>query len=369
MKIGILTTHRANNFGAMLQAYSLVMACRELGADTEIIDWRNPFFEKVYHKAWRMHRNPVPAIKHLIWFLKDERISREMFKEFRKQIPMSRTIQDKKVLSNIETEYDVFIVGSDQVWNPTISAINPKRFDRTYLLDFVETKKKYAYAASIGDQMSINGSLLSEYINSWNKFNGITMREKTGSTFVEDKIGKKVETVVDPVLLHNVEYWRNVETKGRFSKKNIALIYNLRRSIELMNVAKKVAEEQKLEIINLLIPAQTYLGPDKTESAGPAEMLEYIDSAECIFTGSFHAAAFSIIYGKKLYAQLIKNGENSNARMENLFSLCDLNGVNVYEDSSSFIKFYDCSLKNTLKLKNEIDKSRNILEEMIIGKY
>ena len=81
-KVAILTTHRANNFGAMLQAYSLVMACRELGADAEILDWRCPFFEWLYHRAWRIYRNPIPAIKHLLWYLGAERESRKLFDRF-----------------------------------------------------------------------------------------------------------------------------------------------------------------------------------------------------------------------------------------------------------------------------------------------
>ena len=118
-KIAILTTHRANNFGAMLQAYSLVTACRELGADVEILDWRSPFFEWLYHKAWRMRRNPVAALKHLLWYVRDERESRVMFERFRELLPMSQPITDRVTLAKAESNYDAFIVGSDQIWNLT----------------------------------------------------------------------------------------------------------------------------------------------------------------------------------------------------------------------------------------------------------
>lgn len=368
-KVAILTTHRANNFGAMLQAYSLVMACRDLGAEAEILDWRNPFFEKVYHKAWRMHRNPLPAIKHLLWFLKDERISRKMFAEFRNRIPKSEAINDRTSLIDVASSYDTFIVGSDQVWNPTILATNPKHFDRTYLLDFVKDKKKYAYAASLGDRVSFTDGMLQEYVNAWQSFDGITMREKDGSDFVARFIGRSVETVVDPVLLHDIEYWRSVATKGCVHKKKFALIYNLRRSRQLSDVAQDVARSGGLEVVNLLVPAQGVLKSDNTENAGPAEMLEYIDSADCVFTGSFHAAAFSIIYGKKLYVQFIKKGGNSNTRMENLFSMCGLDGVDFFNDSNTVVRFYDCSSKNSAKMSAAIDTSKAILSQMVSGGF
>lgn len=369
MKVAILTTHRANNFGAMLQAYSLVTACRELGADAEILDWRNPFFERVYHKAWRMYRNPLPAIKHLLWYLRDERISRKMFAEFRDRIPKSEAIYDRTSLTDVASGYDAFIVGSDQVWNPAISAISPIHFDRAYLLEFAKNKKKYAYAASLGDQVPFDDVLLQEYIKAWQSFDGITMREKDGSDFVARFIGRRVETVVDPVLLHDVEFWRNVATKGCVHKRKFALIYNLRRSCLLSDVAQDVARSGGGDVVNLLVPAQGVPKSDNTENAGPAEMLEYIDSADCVFTGSFHAAAFSIIYGKKLYVQFIKNGTNSNTRMENLFSMCGLNGVDVVEDSSTCIRFCDCSTIDKEKMASAIGRAKSILRKMISGEY
>ena len=369
MKVAILTTHRANNFGAMLQAYSLVTACRELGADAEILDWRNPFFERVYHKAWRMYRNPLPAIKHLLWYLRDERISRKMFAEFRDRIPKSEAIYDRTSLTDVASGYDAFIVGSDQVWNPAILSTSPRHFDRTYLLGFVKNKKKYAYAASLGDRISFDDVLIREYAKAWQSFDGITMREKCGSDFVSRYIGKSVETVVDPVLLHDVEYWRSVAAKGCVRKRKFALIYNLRQSRQLFDVAQDVAQSRELEVINLLVPAQGIPKTDNTENAGPAEMLGYIDSADCVFTGSFHAAAFSIIYGKKLYVQFTNKGDTSNARMENLLSLCGLNGVNVFEDSSTYIRFYDCSTKDTDKMASAIGSAKAILRQMVSGEY
>lgn len=316
-----------------------------------------------------MHRNPFPAIKHLLWFLKDERISRNRFEEFRNRIPKSRMICERASLPGIESEYDVFIVGSDQVWNPRILAINPKQFDRTYLLDFVKCKTKYAYAASMGDNVSLNETFQSEYVEAWKSFAGITMREKEGADFVGALIGKAVETVVDPVLLHDIEYWRKVATRGHCGEKKFALIYNLRQSRQLMVVAHKVAETQKLETVNLLIPGLVTDRKNMMTSAGPAEMLEYIDSAEYIFTGSFHAVAFSIIYGKKLFVQLVKGGVKSNSRIENLLSLCNLTGNIVFEDSSTIIKFYDCSLKDPAKLEAATNKANSVLAQMVSCRY
>ena len=370
MKIAILTFHRANNFGAMLQAYSLVMACRELGGDAEILDWRNPFFEKVYHKAWRMHRNPIPAIRHLIWYLKDEVRTRKMFAFFRKEIPMSRAIFDRKTLADVESEYDIFIAGSDQIWNPRVMSVNLRHFDKTYFLDFVgsEGKKKYTYAASLGDNLAFNESVQWAFKKEWKTFDKITMRELDGAEYVSKIIGKSVNTVVDPVFLHNEDYWRrvgariDVEPKGDF-----VFLYNLRRSEQLSQVAYSYARKNNFEVVDLLIPAQCAKSVYPKTDAGPFEFLRYLDKSECVFTGSFHAAAFAIIFGKKLYVQHTKNGRGTNSRMDTLFSVCGLSSTKVFEDSNSAIKFYDCSLKDSSKIASAISKARFVLQQMICG--
>ena len=372
MKIAILTFHRANNFGAMLQAYSLVMKCRELGADAEVLDWRNPFFEKIYHKAWRMHRNPIPAIKHLVWYLKDEVRARGMFARFRDEIPKGKAIFDRKNLEDELSNYDVFIVGSDQVWNPGVMSLNPSRFDKTFFLDFVKDfdSKKYAYAASFGDNSNFDDFLEQQFKKEWTTFHKITMREVGGAEYVSKCIGKPVDTVVDPVFLHNEDYWRRignsaeVEITGKFG-----LLYNLRRSTLLSQIAHDIAVEKELVVKDLLIPGQCAKSTCSKIDAGPFEFLQYIDKAEYVFTGSFHAAAFSIIYGKKLYVQLRKNGAEANSRMQNLFSLCDLVGTKVSEDSNTVIMFYDCSVKNSSKLEQSINNATSILKKMTLGEF
>ena len=89
-RVAVLTTHRANNFGAVLQAFALVMAIKELGAEGVILDWRCPHYEWLYHKAWRIYRNPLPALKRLRHFLFTENHARKLFAEFRAQMPLSK---------------------------------------------------------------------------------------------------------------------------------------------------------------------------------------------------------------------------------------------------------------------------------------
>ena len=363
-KIAIVTTHRANNFGAMLQAYSLVMACRELGADAEILDWRSPFFEWLYHKAWRMHRNPIPALKHLLWYMRDEKESREMFNRFRDLLPMSRKISSKKELLKVESSYDAFIAGSDQIWNPGNSAMKPMDCDRTYLLDFVQSKPKYAYAASIGKKKVEPLALQQEFVRLWKSFDTITMREFTGADYVGHCIGHKVDTVVDPVLLHDSDFWRGVAVPIKRDSKYV-LLYNIKGSAALQAMAYKFAHDRGMSVVDLFIPAQMSSRRERMVSAGPAEFLSYIDGSDSVFTGSFHASAFSVIYGKKLYVQCPKGIENTNSRIDTLLSWTQMQTTVEQETEGERILRCDCSQKDLESLNNEVMRSRDVLAEMV----
>ena len=367
-KVAILTTHRANNFGAMLQAYSLVTACCELGAEAEIIDWRHHFFEWQYHTALRMHKNPITVIKHLWWYVTKETKARRKFEDFRSLLPMSSVIKSRRELEKTEQKYDIFIVGSDQIWNPINTALRPQNFDRAYLLDFVANKKKYAYAASIGKQVISPPELLSEFVNAWKTFNGITMREFSGSSYVEMQIGRKIETVVDPVLLHDKDFWCNI-AKVNSSESDIILVYNLRRFQQLYKIAEELSIKERLKIVNLLIPSMTEKCENNTICAGPIDFLRYINRSKYIVTDSFHASAFASIFGKKIFVQYNNKEGNANSRMDTLFTWTGVRGNVVVHSNDEHVVFFDCALKNQTKLNKTITYSRQCLAAMLNGCY
>lgn len=363
-KIAILTTHRANNFGAVLQAYSLVMALREAGASAVVLDWRCRFFEWAYHSAWRMYRNPLPAIKHFIWYVTEERSIRHAFDKFRTRIPMSRPILTRRELLRVEEEYDTFVVGSDQVWNPINSAINPSNFDRANLLSFVSNKRKCAYAASIGVSEIKPDSLLPEFIAAWKTFDIITMREEEGSRYVGKHIGRNVDTVLDPVLLHKCDFWRREEAKISYDSGSFIFVYNVKNSEFLRSEAEKRAKRLGLKIVDIIIPS---LVPNKRYCqvcAGPAEFLAYIDKAESVFTNSFHASAFATIFEKKLFLNKKLSGFNPNSRFETLQNLCGLQIVaEKFTATESFVEI-DCRATDDILLNRAIGFSRNYLKEI-----
>lgn len=369
MKVAIVTTHSANNFGAVLQAYSLVMECRELGADAEILDWRCPQYERQYRTAWKMHRNPIPALKYLWWYMTRERRARQHFDDFRKRLPLSRKIVRRSDLLAVAQEYDSFIVGSDQVWNPGNSADDPLKFDRTYLLDFVKDKPKNAYAASIGTRGVEPETLIPEFKTAWMSYAYITMREHAGAQFVSGILKRPIETVLDPVLLHDVEFWRTVANNAVRPKEKYVVVYNVHKwrkgSRWLVDMAHDYATKYHCRIVDLLVPSAREKWSCDSVSVGPAEFLAFIDGAEAVFTNSFHASAFSVIFRKKLYLNRVGDSAYPNSRFNSLMQFAGLCELDRWEKNGDVISMVDCAQAKGDRLVFEIVRSKGFLRQML----
>jgi len=365
-KVAVLTTHRANNFGAVLQAFALVMAIKELGADGVVLDWRCPHYEWLYHKAWRIYRNPLPALQHLYHFIFRENYARKLFSEFRDQIPMSNPIYRRNDLYKQEEFFDSFIVGSDQIWNPLNSAVSPQQFDRTYLLAFVkDTSKKNAYAASIGVNEIEPKSLVSEFVDAWKSFNMITMREYAGAKYVENMINQPIQTVLDPVLLHEKDFWLKFARQSPKVHKPYVFVYNVRRSLFLYDQANQYAKKQKVELVDILVPGLDSVTSHGKVTMGPCEFLNAINEAEAVFTNSFHASAFSVLFGKMLYLHRRNAKNNPNTRIDTLIQNAAVAPQRHASEGDDEIFLLDCSTADRDRLNSIRDQSLGLLEKMI----
>lgn len=363
VRIGIITTHRANNFGAVLQAYSLVMACRELGADAEIIDWRTPMYEWQYHSAVRLTRNPFAVLRHFLWYMRSESRARSMFAEFRKRLPLSKPIKRMADLIQYSEHYDKFIVGSDQVWNPKNSGLSAEQFDRAYLLNFAGGRMRYAYAASIGVDEIDPPKVRDEFVSAWKKFELITMREHAGAEYVSRWLGEKIDSVIDPVLLHDAQWWMGHVTIAPPAQKFV-FEYNVRMVPELDDYAEAKANELDALLLRPLIPSYSHVSQTGCRAMGPEEFVSSIALAEAVVTSSFHAAAFSVIFGKPLYLILRTNSGDPNSRFSALFRFAGLKPKSVVVGGKYTIFFIDCGQTKYQDLVKERHRSIGLLKRM-----
>lgn len=357
MKIGVITIEKVNNYGAELQATATIKVLQGMGYETEIIDYcyyKNwnfkdtrisaPFVSMsvkgrlMYWVKYRLVNRIVAKILPLLYPTVKRRIRR--FEDFHKiNTRMSKRYLSMPELYQTKMDYDVYVVGSDQVWNPSASSsIEP------YFLTFAPKEaKKISYASSFGVS-NIPASLYEKYKKLLSNIDSLSVREQTGVCLVKALTGRDATCVLDPTLLLNKEQWGNIMLAYPHMPSRYILVYQLLPSDMLPSLAKKISEEMNCPVYYLAKRAYAVNAPKGMrviKDAGPAEFLWLIKNASCVVTNSFHGTAFSVNFCIPFYA-VLNSKRGSNVRITSLLKSVNLMGRIVYEgDKLPFFSFYD----------------------------
>lgn len=356
MKVGIITFHRAINYGAVLQAYALKKKIDELGNVTKVINYIN-LKEKEAGKV--IKTNSLKSFVGSLLKLKFFRQKNKKFIMFRnKYLNLTPEIKNKDMLKKMDREFDVFFTGSDQVWNYNITD-----GDMAYLLDFASNNKKNSYAASFG-VTDIDEKYKKIYKRLLEDFSNISVREEIGKTIVNKLCNKNAYTVLDPTLLLDSIEWKKIAKSSKENK--YILIYLLTYSERIYKLAERLSNDFGLKIIVIAVDIKTFKFSRKYKyylSAGPEEFLGLFMNAEYIITNSFHGTVFSLIFNKKLIVDYL-NDKGKNIRLENILQLFKLEDRVLREDNYlSLCKDIDYEMVNKA-LSIEREKSIKYLKNV-----
>lgn len=321
MKTGILTFHRALNYGALLQAFALRYAIDKIGGHAEIVDYRNELMENIYrYPSFFECRNLKEKIKYIVYG-KHEKKRRANFEEYRKKyLNLSDSVYTKENISSADKVYERFITGSDQVWN-----YDAHGFDKNFFLDFVKEKeKKYSYAASFGIS-SLPKGYIDDYRCLLENFSICSVREKQGLNIIEG-LGIDIGRIdIDPTMLLTKEEWISAFDIKKTDKKYI-FVYAFELSDGFKNFVEELSNKTGYTV---LCPSNTLRKFYKCrceflKEAGPAEFITALANAEYVVTNSFHGTALSINLNKNFYVDFLKKGAKVNSRIENILDLFSL---------------------------------------------
>lgn len=331
MKIGLLTIHRVTNYGAILQAFA---SKKILGAygDVSIIDYNKKHLShntdlirfKFSVHGIKMFIHDLLNIKHRIKLLKK-------FKNFNAQyMNLTKEMSENALIKGLENDFDVYVCGSDQIWNPRVVSAN-NTIDPIFFLSFTN-KKKVSFASSIGHhnfsekEKPIVKSLLTS-------FHSVSTREKDGQKKLEEIIPEKpIHHVQDPSLLLSKEQWiSKFNLSDNHKKEKYILVYSVPRT-QLIKKAisffsKKL--EMKVYAIDRMFFPITKIDYH-IRSAGPKEFLELFANASFVITDSFHGTCFSLNFEKPFAC--ISALERSNRQVSLLASL-DIEERLMYKES------------------------------------
>lgn len=351
-KVGIITINDDDNYGNRLQNYAIQKVLKQ--NNIEAITIKN--YPTINTKNKYILRVGKFYIKRFIKKFKKIKITERVkcFNEFNKNIKFANKILNP--YSKIAKDYDFFLVGSDQVWNPNLGGLS-----EVSLLNFAKNEQKVAFSASFGiDKLEdrYQEKTRSELL----KFKAISVRENVGKEIIDKLTARKdVEVLVDPTMLLTSNDWDKVSKKPKMLKnKKYILNYFLgelseKRKCEI----DKIAKENDCEVINLLNKDEEFY------QTGPSEFLYLEKNAFLVCTDSFHSCVFALLYNKPFV--IFKRdgiGANMNSRIETLIKKFNLKNREFKEKITKENLEHDYTEAYKI-LEKEREKSINFLKEAL----
>lgn len=350
--VGIITK-MSKNFGAVLQAFALKTAVEKLGCEARIINYNGAIGNETYQVLKKI--DSIQDIKTNILSIKHyNEIKRGSFK-FQSFRDRYFSLTDPYIclddFRKNPPRFDTYIVGSDQVWNPSIL------FSPVYFLDFGEKNaKKISYAASFG-----NNYLDSNYFNPIStlllNLDDISIREKSGIPILHE-LGYNGKVVLDPTLLLNVQEWRTIEIEySRLVGHKYILCYFLHVNQEIIHTVEYIKKETGLDVVNIATNVRLpRFGDTILWDVGPEEFVWLIDNAEIVLTSSFHGTVFSFLFQKKFVSFRI------NCKDSRLYDL--LNDLAILDRLVDY-PYTDIRINNNPCFINAIDNHNKRKEESL----
>lgn len=328
-KIGIITHfYKSQNYGGVLQAYALCRFLRARGYEAEQIQFNKEQGQSLKRRFGKLYRSLLTIPKRVQYGKIYEELAdrKNKFAAFReKKVPHSEKVFSQKSLRQLAAEYELFITGSDQVWHPNAVC-------DAYLLDFgVADVKKMSYAASIAKN-SLSEEEKERYKKALRDYRAISVREKEAVALLQSIAPCDIQWVVDPVFLLRKEEWKALtQNEGAMEQGDpYVLCYFLGTNQGMRDLARKYADKKKLKLRSIshlngeICESDIGFGDMGMIDASPTDFLRLIQNAEIVFTDSFHAMAFSLLFEKQFFVFERDGQDSMGSRIESLAELFEV---------------------------------------------
>lgn len=379
-KVAIITLFENNyNYGAVLQAYALRKMIVDSGYSCDVVRYKqsvpprstNNMYEIIQKKLFKENLYTLiqKTYKLLIYkkkfkiFIKNLNKRKHLFHLFYEKNLTLSPLFDSSSIVDANKIYDIFVCGSDQIWNPGW-------YDKTFFLDFAEWNKgKIAYAPSIAvsaldkEQKDFMKPLIEN-------LDFLSVREQNGVEMISEITNIEVKLVLDPTLLLEKSDWEDLMDTRSLIQGSYIFCYVLGNDKKQMDDIKKWAKRKNVKVVMIpsLVPDSINI-PSTFETIydiGPKEFLNLVKNADGILTDSFHGTIFSMIFEKKFFVikRGAKKGQKSmHSRLESLLDLANCSDLIV--DSSQLLEEIDFKFKEIYKLN--IERLRNDSRDFLIN--
>lgn len=300
--VALITLHRSANYGSVLQALATQVVLERMGYDVAVVDYYAPrnsvpeMLRGLRHKKPLFEKNPLALLAARAILLPSYLKRRRTFDRFiTLNLRLSgRTYRSNEELAQDPPKADLYVTGSDQVWN---SEWNGGIDEALFLAFTQEGAPRISFSASFGKAGLDDGEagrtreLLARY-------GGITVREDTGVEIVRG-LGLDATQVLDPTLLMTPEDWRPW-VSGRRPRGEYILMYNINHNAPLDRFVQRLARKTGLPVYYISYQLHDCFKRGRMRCCVPVEdFLSLIAGARYVVCDSFHCAAFSVNFNRE----------------------------------------------------------------------
>lgn len=359
--VGIITIQKApENYGAALQAYALWKFLQSKGYDCKLIDLLRPWHPK--YKYCKKDSKKNTTIKaRILRVLRGNKAGKKMlssnrckeFDLFHSKCNYTRQYDSVDSLYANPPVFDIYISGSDQIWNPNMNLVN-----EPYFLSFApQGAKKISYASSFAIQ-ELPSEVIPDYTKWLSGYDYISVREEDGLEIIRTILPhKEAQVVLDPTFLLQSTDWSGISKNTDKGVQDYMFVYLLHDNCEINKYIHDIAEKYSLQVKMAI--SKTYAEvPNQFESLmdiGPEEWLGYIKNAKNVITDSFHCTVFSLIFKKPFLT--ISTNDSVSSRMRNMLDKFGLSN-NLVSVSSLHTRQFEFPLTDYSVVTPIIEKER-----------
>lgn len=373
IKTSATVTWFTENYGSIFQAYALQQAQQKMGVYNDIINYQPNVKEKLKFFLTSSARSVTLKSKTDARKIQKEFMSKEDITEknrrfdafYSSYLNLTDPVYSQDAMGGISDDYDCYICGSDQIWNPAY-------FKKCQFLDFAsDDKRMIAYAPSVGTtQLSDAEKRKMEPL--LKRFDYISVREKQSVELIRPMVNIPIQVVCDPVFLLTADDWNQLIPKVQPYEKYI-FCYFLGQNDEYIQIAKWLSEKTGLILKSVPNNYWAYgIDAEIIKTAGPIEWLDLIRNASCVITDSFHATALSIIFNNNFYTlRRFKDGDKAsqNSRIYHILGVAGLDDRVISMECREKVapqiddvKWHEVNEKMAAYREQSLDWLRNAIE-------
>lgn len=310
MRVACMTYVNNYNYGTYLQSYALQKVVSDMDCVNEysIINYTGGT-NKLLYKPLKFEPNKGIAYNTAKIFISPYSLYRaHMFRQFsQRYLSYTREYKEKEDLFGLNSKYDLFICGSDAIWQN-----HKENNDDAYFLSFVD-RRKIAYAPSAAKMQSETADI-DKYRRYIPEFDAVSVRDASTFSFAQPHTLKNVEIVLDPTLLLSREQWEKISIKPRIKSPYI-LVYNLSDvagNKVVHHFIDTLKKQTGYKVIKISTGPKVLFKDRAYRIPSPQEWLGLMENAAFVVTSSFHGTIFAMLFHKTFYTFAIGGSMSGN---------------------------------------------------------